>query len=226
MTTTARGTTRLPGMVLVLAGLAACAATGKPLSQDGVDKLAGYSIQAFLKERFVDAVRTIKIGEEKNVNADGSVLLEALYTDVNMAQLHRPSIELVRFCRAQGGRSSRTDVNRPAERAAAEALRKKADEERFCKEVAERREATELDCRASMTRARAYEWVPLQKISAAEHVQQGLPADDFGRFSCRHQDPAKHPDWDVVVEAVAFEPGQSGTLKANSLTLLISPEGK
>jgi hypothetical protein len=223
MKTTVGVARRLRRMVLLAVGLVACASTGRPLSQESANELAGHSIRAFLKERFVEAVRTIKVGEETKVRLDGSVLLEALYTDVNMAQLHRPSIELARFCHAQQGKISRTDVNRPAERAAADAERRKVGEDQFCNEFAARGEGTELDCRAAMVRFRSYEHVPLPRVFAAEAEQEALPREDFGHFSCRHAMSAKHPDWDVVVEGIDFDRGESGTLKANSLTLLIPP---
>jgi len=214
---------RWSGIVLFGLGMLGCASTGKALSQDGAREMAGLSIRPFLKTRFVDAVHILPVDKEKFVRADGSVILEALYTDVNMAQLHRPSTELVRFCHAQDGKVTRTDVDRAAERAAVEAQRNKADEERFCADVAASGQATLMDCRFAMARARAYEAIPMPRFTAAEAAQAGSPGEDFGRFSCKHLAGSRHHDWDVVIEAIDFEPGESGTLKANSLTLLISP---
>jgi hypothetical protein len=206
--------------LLLVFGLSACAATGKSLSQEGANEMANLTIEAFLKARFVDAVYTLSVGErDKHVNPDGSVLMDAQFTDVNLAQLHRPPVELSRFCEAQHGRLARTRIDRARDRAERDDQRQSVEDERFCKY--ERVRGTESDCLAYMAQKRAL--TLYMAVPKAAEAAQGASPDDFGRFSCSHATPDKNPDWMVTIDGVDYEAGESGTLKANRLTLLISP---
>lgn len=202
-------------------GLFGCAATGKALSPEAAQEMAHLPIRAFLKERFVDAVHTLPTTDTSQfVMKDGSVRLEVMYTDVNMAQLDRPAIELERYCRAQGGKITRRAIDRAAERAAVQREQVENRDRIFCDEEAARGTATVADCRAALARSHHLDG---PRETAAE-AQEAIAPHDFGRFSCTHPSGDKHPDWVVLIEAIDYEQGESGTLKANSLTLLISPQ--
>jgi hypothetical protein len=209
---------------VIALGLLGCAATGKALSPEAAREMSHLPIRAFLKERFVEAVHNLPGADtSKFVMKDGSVLMEALYTDVNMMQLDRPAIELERYCRAQGGTITRKTIDRASERSAVAAKLVQADEQRFCEEQAALGTTTVPDCRFAMARAHHMEGVAPARQTAAE-AQQDIAPHDFGQFSCSHPHPLKHPDWVVVIEAIDYERGESGTLKSNSLMLLISPQ--
>jgi hypothetical protein len=216
---------RHQGACIVIAlGLFGCAATGKALSPEEAQDMSRLPIRVFLKERFVEAVYSLPTTDtSKFVMNDGSVLMEALYTQENMAQLDRPAIELARYCEAQGGTIARKAIDRAAERAAVAEKLAEADEQRFCEEQAAQGTTTVAACRFAVARSRHTRDVALPRQTAAE-AQQGVAAHDFGEFSCSHPGTDGDPAWVVTIEAIDYEPGESGTLKANSLTLLISPQ--
>lgn len=242
-------------LAVILLGFvsSACAATGQALSQERTNELANLSIQEFLKQRFVDAV--LPFGREKHVESDGSVTLDAQYTDVNTAQLYRPGIELRRFCRAQQGQWTVERVDFSRERYDREVERRRGHEKRFCADPQNAPSSADNDKQGmdvpteSAIQTRNFVTTPQgtfaltpgatveQCIDAQEQSREyrmrdfprstpaeaSAPEDVGGRFSCNQPPQAKYPGWSVTITPVDFEQGESGTLKANRLTLLISP---
>jgi hypothetical protein len=219
-----------------------------------MNDLANLSIQQFVKERFVNAVLTF--GKEQHIHADGSVTLDAQYTDVNTAQLYRPAIELRRFCRAQQGQWAVEHIDFGRERFESEVARRRVEEQQFCAdpknstgpslegtqqadappgnttlqsrtfittakgEFALTPGATIEQCTDAQEQTREHRMRNFQQITEAEAA---VPPDVAGRFSCNQATQAKHPRWSVTITPIDFEQGESGTLKASRLTLLIAP---
>ena len=80
--------------------------------------------------------------------------------------------------------------------------------------------ATVEQCIDAQEQTREYRMRDFPRITQAE---ASAPQDVGGRFSCNQPPQAKYPGWSVTITPIDFEQGESGTLKANRLTLLISP---
>ena len=202
------------GMLGVFLMLTGCATS--TLSPSEAQEYASLNPSEFLAKRFNDL---------QSKQLDGHIVFMARYTETNDRQLYRPALEVIRYCKAQGGTPLLTlaYVGDPLSRVFrspildARVAKKVAESMRFSPEMQYVSISAAID--DALLANRRY-----GQVGAQRRFREANESGMFGEFTCFTSEDKSEKKWMISITPIGFMPHEpNNALSTHKLILDIVP---